>query len=212
MSTYMKTLCAVVFSLFVSSASAVPLTNGDFSSGMGDWNDASSFGSATVVGGQAQLDTGAFTDLYSSVLVQGDDGFFNFFSPITLDADVQFLSFDVAFFDLGVDATETGGAFFSDALNIWLYDALDWSYDLGIDPLVDISFGSTMTTLLFDVSSLAGREVALSFELSDANDGRNSRVVIDNVEFIAEVPAPSVILLMATGLLLMGRRKYFVVK
>lgn len=197
---------AACFALVASPVFAVPFTNGDFSSGSTGWNDASSTGTASVVSGQAQLDTGAGTDLFSAVLVQGDDGFFNFSNPISLDASVNYLNFDVAFVDLGVDGSESGGSFFTDALFVYLYDALDFSKDLFIDPLVDISFGSTLTRLHFDVSSLAGRDVALSFELADENDGRNSRVLIDNITFTStingnvSVPEPPMVLLIATGL------------
>ncbi len=205
-----KTCIILCLMLLAGPVFSVPFSNGDFSAGAASWVDASATGSASVVGGQAQLDTGLGSDPYSSVFVQGDDGFFSFGSPVSLDSSVNYLNFDVAFIDLGADTFETGNSSYSDFLRISLYDLIDPSWDIYIDPLVDIGLGSTMVTLQFDVSSLAGRDIALSFELSDENDGRNSRVLLDNITFttggVVSVSAPSVIYLMLIGLILMGCR------
>lgn len=204
------TLCLM---LLAGPVFAVPFTNGDFSAGAAGWTDASVTGSVSVVAGQMRLDTGSGNDPYSSVLVQGDDGFFSFASPISLDSSVNYLNFDVAFIDLGADSSETGSPSSSDFLSVSLYDAIDFYQDIYITPLVDIGFGSTMTRLHFDVSGLAGRDIALSFELGDENDGRNSRVLLDNITFTAQkdgvtsVPAPPVIYLMALGLGLITYRQ-----
>lgn len=199
--------------LLAGPVSAVPFVNGDFSAGSSGWTDASATGSASVVAGQAQLDTGPGAGLYSSVYVQGDDGFFSFTSPISLDSSVNYLNFDVAFIDLGVDSTETVSSGLLDSLTLGLYDTADSFLDIYIDPVVDIGFGAAMIRLHFDVSGLAGRDIALSFELTDEVDGRDSRVLIDNITFTAQkdgvvaVPEPSVIYLMMAGLLLMGYRR-----
>ena len=204
------TLC---LTLLAGPVFAVPFANGDFSAGAASWIDASATGSASVVGGQAQLDTGSGASLYSSIYVQGDDGFFSFASPISLDSSVNYLNFDVAFVDLGADGVEAGISGFLDSLFLALYDVTDSFLDIFIDPVVDIGFGSTMTRLHFDVSGLAGRDIALSFELSDEDDGRDSRVLLDNITFTAQkdsvvaVSEPSIFYLMAAGLLLLSYRR-----
>jgi hypothetical protein len=204
-------LVPVVFSAHAS------FINGDFESGTTGWNDASSTGTTGVVGGSAQLDTGIGSDAFSAILVQGDDGFFTFSSPITLAADVVSLDFDVSFINTGPDQSETGTSFFfTDHLIIALYDALDFSYDMFYDP-IDIINASGWTSFSWDVSSLAGREVALSLELVDEDDGFDSRALVDNIRFISPVttpppentvPEPGTLYLFAFGLLgLMGRVK-----
>ena len=195
---------ALILALLTMPVWAASLTNGDFSSGGGSWNNASSSGTATVVGGRAQLGTGVASDPFSSVFVQGDDGFFSFASPISLQSSAMYLNFDVAFVDLGSDSSETGGALFSDSLRVSLYDVVDPFRDILIDPLVDVSFGSTMSRLHFNIGSLAGRIIALSFELTDEDDGRNSRVLLDNITFTAKidsavVPLPPALFLMLAG-------------
>ncbi len=195
-------------------ACGASLVNGDFSSGSTAWTDASSSGSVTMTDGYAQLDTGFGVDPYSSILVQGDDGFFNFASPISIDSSLNYLSFDVSFIDLGIDATESGGSSFTDHLLVSLYDAVDFTFDQYIDPIVDIDFGDIMTRITFDISGLSGRDVALSFELVDENDGRNSRILLDNVAFtsnpemMSPVPLPPAIYMFFAGLgMLFWRRK-----
>ena len=186
--------------LIAKTVLAIPLTNGDFSNSS-DWADASGNGSTQIMGGEAILETGLGTDPYSSIFVQGDDGFFNFSNPISLDSSYDTLSFDVRFEDLGIDATEAGGSFFSDYLLVALYDADDFNNDLIFDPGVDSSV-STMTTFSLDVSSLAGHNIALSFELSDEDDGLNSRVYLDNVSFfetVVGVPEPQSLVLFGLG-------------
>ncbi len=202
-----KIFSAALFALISLPVFAVPFANADFSSGMSSWNDASSTGSAAVVSGEAQLDTGAGTDLYSAILVQGDDGFFTFGSPVTLGVSDSYLNFDVSFEDLGFDTTESGGSFFIDELFVSLYDALDFSKDLLLQPGINSSLGAGWTRFHLDISTLAGRDVALSFELTDENDGRDSRVKIDNITFSSapdaqHVPEPASIFLLAMGLLL----------
>lgn len=138
--------------------------------------------------------------------MQGDDGYFNFTTPLTLSPSDTTLSFDVRFENIGADSTEIGGSFFSDYLVIVLYDANNFTgdsdliFDLGIDSSL-----SGMTTYDLDVSSLVGHEFAFSFELSDENDGFNSRVYLDNVSFhsdvITNVPEPQVLALFGLGIL-----------
>ncbi len=206
-------LAATCFFLFVSLPGfAVPFTNGDFSSGMAAWNDASSSGAVNVVGDVAILDTGAGDDPFSAVLVQGDDGFFNFLAPISLGSDDLYLNFDVRFDDLGADSLESATSLFTDYLLVNLYDALDPFADVYLDPQVDASLAAGWHRINLDVSALAGHDVALSFELNDENDGRDSRVQLDNITFsklpeIIGIPAPHSGALIVCGLLfLIGRR------
>ncbi len=200
----------MAFSLLPQFASAVPFTNGDFSSGLTGWNDASSTGTVSVVGGAAHLETGAGADPFSAVLVQGDDGFFFFTPPLSLGISDNYLIFDVDFLDLGADGSEGAPYFDTDNLAVLVYDALDFNLDLLFGAVADTTTPSQQIVL--DVSSLAGRDVALSFELTDANDGRDSRAIIDNVYFSdaapTSMPEPSTLILLGSGLLLTFRKRY----
>lgn len=209
---------AVAFMTVSFTAGATVLTNGDFSTDGIGWNDASSTGSVSFVGGSAQLDTGSGDDPFSSIMVQGDDGFFNFLNPISLGVGETFLNFDVNFSSLGNDVSETGISIFNDYLSVALYDSLDLSYDLIFTLGGYSSFGDGWTRINLDVSAMSDREFALSFELSDLNDGLDSRVLLDNISFsvaalpgdgdVVPVPEPSIWALLALGvLLLMGSLK-----
>jgi len=199
---------------------AIPFENGDFSSSTG-WTDFSETGSAIISGGEAILETGDGSSPFSAVLLQGDDGFFTFGSPITLDVNTKFLSFDAEFIDMGADTSEFGFGFFPDALFVSVFDADDSNLecdffgcfdpdDILIDPFID-AFVPGVNNYQFDVSALAGHDVALSFELSDEDDGYNSKVIIDNVAFLPDpstlpppptpIPNPKTIFLLGIGLI-----------
>jgi hypothetical protein len=212
MKTIIKTgILSGLFVLVSHPVYAIPFTNGDFSSGLSGWNDASFTGSVSESGGIAQLDTGAGADPFSAIIVQGDDGFFNFNSPISLQADNLYLNFDVQFADLGADMLESGASFFTDYLSVIVYDAVNFFDDLVLDPGVDVTTGSDWQRINLDVSSLIGHDVALSFELNDQDDGRDSRVLLDNISFTSTpetidtiaVPEPNTIFLFAVGVLLL---------
>ncbi|MDH5445720.1 MAG: PEP-CTERM sorting domain-containing protein [Gammaproteobacteria bacterium] len=215
MNIIQQAAAAVAFMTVSFTAGAAMLTNGDFSTDGSGWSDASSTGAITFVGGAAQLDTGSGDDPYSSILVQGDDGFFSFLNPISLGAGEAFLNFDVNFSSLGNDLSESGSSFFDDYLSIALYDSLDFSYDLIFTPGVDSSLGDGWTRINLDVSVLSGREFALSFELSDQDDGFDSRVLLDNISFSetalpgggdttpVPVPEPNTWFLLALGVFLL---------
>jgi len=203
---YLSRLLTVVTLLLVSTTSlAIPLTNGDFSSGLAGWSDASSSGSVSLMGDAAHLTTGNGTNPFSAILVQGDDGTFTFSNPIELAGDAHFLNFDVTFDDLGIDLTEPGGSTFTDGLSVAVRDELDFSglSDL-IFPVIDISILDYRAS--FDISPLAGRTVAISFELSDDNDGRHSSASIDNITITAQpdvvvsIPNASTLSLALLGL------------
>jgi len=207
-----KPLLGIALTFLTLPVFAVPFTNGDFTSGLSSWNDASGSGSVLVSGGVSQLETGSGVDSFSSVLVQGDDGFFNFLSPVSLAASDRFLSFDVQFLDLGVDSSELVAGILTDSLGVNLYDALDFNLDLlGIVSGIDSSL-SGWTHFDVDISSLSGRDVALSFELADVTDGRDSRVYIDNIAFgdsINTVPEPNISFLFMMGLFFLSAMRVF---
>lgn len=202
-----------LLSLLTLGAHATPLQNGDFSAGLDNWNNAGA-GDATVEGGAAVLQTlmGNLADPFSAILVQGDDGSFSFASAFALPSDTISLQFDVrrlVFFD----GQEAGGSLFEDALTVAVYDALGiGTTDLLFTSGTDFAVSTDFQQVTLDVASLAGRAVALSFELFDESDGLDSRFILDNVAFVQRivgtVPVPSS--LMLTGLavaLLWSRRR-----
>jgi hypothetical protein len=201
--------------LFTTEAWSIPFTNGDFNSGQANWNalqNANSPGSVNIdqAQGLARLTTGASWDLAaqpSVSLIQGDDGSFNFATPLSLGAQDSPLVFDVSFARTAEDALETGTSSFADYLAIILYDALDitGSHDLILTPSPAIdNLLSGFQTYSFDVSALAGRDVALSFELFDENDGWNSTATLRNIRFDSAtsptVPEPTTWALLGLGL------------
>jgi len=215
MRIFKQVVMALTMTAISTMAHAVPFSNGDFTSGGTDWNDASSTGSVSFVSGAAQLDTGSGDDPYSAILVQGDDGAFNFGAPISLEAGDTFLNFDVSFISLGTDVTETGGSSFGDYLSVVLYDSVDSSFDTTLTSAIDSSLGEGFVRYNLDVSSLIGRDIALSFELSDLNDGFNSRLLLDNISFSSvplpggdttPVPEPDTLFLLGLGFILLGVR------
>lgn len=207
----MKRLIQAFFLLVAIPVNASSLVNGDFSAGGSLWIDASTSGAVSFSNGQAILQTGNNIDPFSAVMVQGDDGFFSFSNPISLAGTINWLLFDVQIERIGTDSSETGSSVFSDALSANLYDSLDSSFDLVPSQSViaaTTGIGSLFYTL--DVSSLQGRDIALSFELADEDDGFNSRVILDNVRFTTVVPIPSSLLMFLAGMPLLGycrRRK-----
>jgi hypothetical protein len=101
---------------------------------------------------------------------------------------------------LGQDSSE-GISLFNDQLNVWLYNA---------NGLGDIQIAglTTSASIAFDLSGLAGRSVAFSFELADEDDGRNTQVAIDKVrieQFSAPEPASFMLVLIGLVGLGMGR-------
>jgi len=209
----MKRLLLGLILLSALPVNAASFVNGGFASGGSSWNDASDTGSVLISGGEAVLQTGAGTNLYSAVMVQGDDGSFNFNDRFLLGNDIEFLHFDALFNRLGQDGSEVVAAgSFSDALFVSLYDYEDLSqaHDLLFDPQINSTVDGVLVSYALNVSSLQGREIALSFELLDDNDGYDSKVTLDNVRFAAAlpsgtVPTPSVLVLLLAGLPLIQR-------
>lgn len=195
-------------SLFVASivlsnfAFAASIVNGAFDADLSGWSTVTNTGTAQWDAGKAVLATGSDAAAQSMVLVQGDDGSFSFSSPILLGAGDDLFKFDAVFATLGADALESGGGF-SDNLNVWLYDAVNSSFDT-IIATIDATTASL--SFSFDLSSFIGRSVAFSFELNDENDGFDSKVSLDNIRMeqrpvIISVPEPGTfLLLIITGL------------
>jgi len=209
----MKKLLLGLILLSAVPVNAASFVNGDFSAGNTAWNDASDNGSISFFGGEAVLQTGTGTSLFSAIMVQGDDVFFNFNDPFLLGNDIEFLHFDALFSQEGQDNLEVvGSGSFSDALFVSLYDYADGSggHDLLFDPEINSTVDGMLISYALNVSSLQGREIALSFELVDDNDGFDSKVTLDNVLFApapqsGTVPSPSVLVLLLAGLPLLQR-------
>lgn len=208
----LKVLLLLGFVVCVSprASLAVPFVNGDFAGGLAGWNAVPDNGSVVAAGGAAELDTGPGVSPFSAILLQGDDGAFTFSPPLSLGASDFFLVFDVAFFDLGADGSESTGLF-TDSLAVVVYDALDPALDLVFADVAAL-FDPGPRQVVLDVSPLVGRDVALSFELSDEDDGRDSRVRLDNVFFTDTPPATvaepgSLALLFGGAGLLLARRR-----
>lgn len=206
----MQAILSVAGLLAAQASSAALLQNGTFDSGLQSWTDASETGQVAWQNDKAVMSTGAGSSPYSSIFVQGDDGWFTFDDPVLVPGDALFIEFDAAMISRQADATESGNSFFDDVFSLNIYDALDWDYDL----LNTVALTDTVQTFSFDVTSLIGRDVALSFELADEDDGFNSWVSLDNVAFFSRpatsVPEPSAFILMMLGIFGLGfarRRK-----
>jgi len=201
--TVVATINFIVFS-HVSYAGVI--ANGDFTNGLDNWSDASFTGQVVSNNGIANLSTGTGTGLYSAVLVQGDDGFFNFNSPILIDAQNSWISFDLWQSSKDVDASESGISSLNDALSLSVYDAFDFSFDVLFS---DLLVTSQQQNFLLDVSSLIGRSVAFSFELNDENDGFDTMFSLDNVQLTSSVsvPEPSTLLIFLLAMYALTRKQ-----
>ncbi len=211
-----KLILVSVSIAFVSTSANAVLLNGDFSSGLSNWE---TFGNVSESDGKVVMSTGAGTASYSASLIQGDDGSFSFGTRFLVESDINYLTFDFDFVT-SVDVTETGSTSIGDYVDIQLYDYEDFSggHDLFF------SIDSLSAEAVFDVSSLAGREIALFLDLRDFNDGLNSIFTIDNILFSANlptegsgegsvsIPEPNTILMFGGALLLLSlfNRKRFI--
>lgn len=194
------------FSLFLvtlfwaGSVVAMPITNGNFEAGLDGWYDASGNGSVSSVDGHALLSTGPGSDFQSAVLVQGDDGWFSFENPVVLPEDTLSINFDAWIYSIKEDSMETGDSVFSDSFSLSVYDSDDYSLDQYFE---DIPLDWSQQQYSYDISGLAGRSVAFSFELIDWNDGFDLSVGLDNIFFDTKgavmVSEPSSLVLIALG-------------
>lgn len=190
----MKKLLFAMILLLALPAKAVSFENGDFSFGNSLWTDASVSGSLLFANGQASLQTGNGVGAFSTVMVQGDDGSFSFSNPVSLGANINWLLFDASFESLGVDGTEAGNSPFFDSLYINLYDSINSSLDLFLNPVINSTLdGAGFASYALAISPLQGRDVAISYELADENDGVNSRVMIDNVRLVSSLSDTTVL-------------------
>lgn len=207
--TLFFTLNLIVFSQ-ISNAGFI--SNGDFANGLNDWSDASFPGVVSVNNGAANLAAGSGSGLYSAVLVQGDDGFFNFNTPIVIDVDYSLLKFDLWQLSRAIDTSESATSALKDHLNLAIYDAIDPSFDL---LFTDLIITSQLQHFTLDISSLIGRSVAFSYELNDENDGFNSIFALDNVRLSSATVAvsePKTVLLLLLALFLFIRTPLIVDK
>lgn len=198
---------ALLGMVLVMEPAVAALYNPDFEQGLDGWTDLSSNGSVAINAGAASLTAGDGVSLFSAVLAQGDDGSFTFFIPILLSNLATSFEFDLLLLDNSADNTEAGGSIFGDFLTLSIYDAEDSAYDLIFSKL-SYSHNS------LDVSSLAGRNVAFSFELSDENNGFNLSLAVDNLNVVEQMPGASVpesssmmLLLLGFSALVFARRK-----
>lgn len=184
--------------LITAHANAASLKNPDFSAGLDGWVDVSANGDVIASDGGAVLSAGSGTNSFSAVLLQGDDGFFNFPDPLFLTGTFQTLDFDVWLQKKSVDTTETGLSALHDGLSVVFYDAQNPALDKAFENLL-------FTHQSLDVAFLAGRTFAMSFELADENDGSNVSVGIDNIIFrtgsVSQVPAPGAFLQLFAGVM-----------
>ena len=202
----MKNRSLALAGLLVSSlsysgwASAASIVNGSFDSDLSSWSTVTAGGTVVWNNGSAVLTTGNTASYTSALLVQGDDGFFNFPAPIHIDATDNRLNFDASF-STSLNLAETGASILSDYLQVILYDANNSS---GNYILADIDTFTPNTSFSIDLAAYTGLTVALSFELRNFDDGYTSQVVLDNIGFssiVSAIPEPNSILLLSSGLL-----------
>ena len=195
-SLFIKTFIFVPLFLISNLVNAALILNGNFDNDLEHWHDASDTGSVVFDNEAVNLKAGDGTSVYSAVFVQGDDGFFNFNSPINIESGFSWISFDLWQVSNEVDNTESAIAPFHDYLKLFVYDSIDTSFDL---ELSGFSVNTTQQAFIFDISSFIGRSVAFSFELVDEQDGFNAAYGLDNIQLRAQpntvVPEPSGFLL-----------------
>lgn len=206
--TFAQILLFVLTLLWTGLVASMPITNGDFEAGLNGWSDASGNGSASSFDGHALLSAGQGADPYSAILAQGDDGWFSFDNPVVLPEDTLSINFDAWIHRLETDPTETGGSLFGDWFSLAVYDAEDFSFDRYFE---DVALNWSQEQYSFDISGLAGRSVALSFELVDENDGFDLSIGLDNIfigtQGVINVSEPSSLILIALGLLALMRAR-----
>ncbi|MBA7656029.1 hypothetical protein ES703_63942 [subsurface metagenome] len=194
-----------VLLLMPQSLVLADLVNGDFSAGLSGWT--LEWGTVTDGGGYALFEEDAF-DL-SSTLSQ----------EFTIPALALELSFDVQMF--AVPGGSSDPFAWPDAFTATLYNDPVNLVPLISNPLVDDFYYLDNTgweetvatvsgnTVSLDISSLAGLDAYLVFDLWGSDDGWLTSVNVDNVD-ISLVPTPSALLLgligMGTGVLGLWRR------
>jgi hypothetical protein len=202
--TRIPVVCMVVSLFVLSIASAAPtLQNGDFSTpGLAGWTVE--YGTVTDGGGYALFQEDAAS--LSSTLTQ----------TFNLPAGSQTLSFEL----LMTSESDGGPPTFVSWPDTFTASLLD---PITLDPLIfnpgytefyyldNTSLEQTVGTVsgnivTLDVSSLAGKDVLLSFDLWGSDDGMSTIVKLDNVTVsgLTVVPAPGALLLGSIGVSLIG--------
>ena len=208
MRSLIKCVFAAVMQFAVLSAAQASIINPDFEAGLDGWNDLSSTGTVITNGSVAEFTGGDGVGLFSAVLVQGDDGSFSFSAPIQLSAQVSKFEFSLWLINKIGDTNETGSSSFADSFSVFIYDSLDSALDLFFGEL-DFTAGGLIS---LDISALAGRDVAISFELRDEDDGFNVRIGLDNLVLVesTSVSESSSVILIVIGLLSLVVSRRFV--
>lgn len=199
---------AAVMQFAILSAAQAAIINPNFEDGLDGWNNLSSTGTVIANSGVAEFAGGDGALPFSAVLTQGDDGSFSFSAPIQLSPQVSRLEFSLWLISKVSDLTESGTGSFADSFTVSFYDSLDGAFDLYFREL-DFTAGSLIS---LDVSALAGRDVAISFELHDEDDGFNVQVGLGNLllKERVSVPESSIMILIVIGLLSLVVSRRFV--
>ena len=187
------------------AAIAMVIVNGAFDTDLSAWHDASQSGSVQYdpIHQSAILSSGIGSSAYSAVLMQGDDGNLSFAEAQTLIQGDDWLTFDVDFEVSGFDAQESGTGL-NDSFQVLMYDANDAGSDVNLFNLFMVDGIGESLHFSVDMSYFVGRRVALSFELSDENDGFDYRINLDNVRLESRdytIPLPNSLSLLFSGLL-----------
>ena len=194
-------MLAVTVSIAAPAALAVP-TNGDFSTpGLAGWTVEN--GTVVDAGGMAAFDE----DMYSltSTLSQ----------QFTMPSDALELSFDI-----WLEWIPENGEPDTDAFAAYLLDPVTYTplinnpgypdfFYLDIDGYLETVGTYSGVTATVDVSSLAGLDVLLRFELIGDDDGFLTTAFLDNVDVSTSggtpvIPAPGALLLAGIGTTLIG--------
>ncbi len=187
--------------LLAGNSASAGLYNPDFELGLDGWSDLSVGGAVAVDAGVATLAAGADASTSSAVITQGDDGSFSFLTPVAIPELARQFEFDLWLLGNEADSTETGASIFSDSLTLFIFDMADASLD---HIFTALEFSSTLTHHSFDISALAGRSVAFSFQLADEDNGFNLSLGIDNLKILTEEPPVSLPESNSLVLLLLG--------
>lgn len=192
-------LLILILALGPQAASAIGVTNGDFSSGFDGWlGEVTDTAFNTVTGisplpggytnnfvldnGQAVLTTSTLTDDIFAVYL---------YQPFTVDTAAPGESLLLSF-DLTPVLSDPGAG---DAFFAWLV--------YGPDPL---DFNDLVGQAATDITFLSGQSVEIGFGIEDFDDLADT-LTIDNVTISRQAPTPTTLALMLAGLLGLYRLK-----
>ncbi len=209
---------------FQAGDASAAFINGDFSAGLTAWNATAfeiggtpidPFGPPPYIsvipmgaGNAAQFKTGTFDQGLDFARLEQTGIIIPFSAPI--------LTFDFTLPTIISDPTGTGTSSFVDGLVVSISDGaskfelllLD-QFGATIDPFGTFTIGPAVITppldpafdfsLKAELSSLAGQPISLSMTMFQADDGKQFDPHFTSFDF--EVPEPSTVLLLATGIL-----------